>query len=100
MDDCPKGLNTQTHKRLGSFTKEQVANGNFIKHKSGIYTVGQKDTSPPSGTGKEKNQAATPKVGEQLIRERGSQVAMLEVREQLTQEPCLWQEPCLQVELP
>ena len=49
---------------------EQAANGSFIKHKSGIYTVGQKDTSPPSGTRKEKSQGAAPKVGEQLNREK------------------------------
>ena len=60
-----------THtKRPGSSAKEQVANGSFIKHKSGIYTVGQKDTSPPSGSRKEKSQGATPKVGEQLNREK------------------------------
>ena len=47
-----------------------MANGSFIKHKSGIYTVGQKDTSPPSGTRKEKSQGAAPKVGEQLNREK------------------------------
>ena len=53
--------------------QEQVANGSFIKHKLGIYTVGQKDTSPPSGSRKEKSQGAapkTPKVGEQLNREK------------------------------
>ena len=47
-----------------------MANGSFIKHKSGIYTVGQKDTSPPSGTRKEKSQGAAPKVREQLNREK------------------------------
>ena len=47
-----------------------MANGSFIKHKLGIYTVGQKDTSSPSGTRKEKNQGAAPKVGEQLNREK------------------------------
>ena len=47
-----------------------MANGSFIKHQSDIYTVGQKDTSPPSGTGKEKSQGAAPKVGEQLNREK------------------------------
>ena len=47
-----------------------MANGSFIKHKLGIYTVGQKDTSPPSGTRKEKSQGAAPKVREQLNREK------------------------------
>ena len=47
-----------------------MANDSFIKHKSDIYTVGQKDTSPPSGTRKEKSQGAAPKVGEQLNREK------------------------------
>ena len=47
-----------------------MANGSFIKHKSGIYTVGQKDTSPPSGTRKEKSQGVAPKVGQQLNREK------------------------------
>ncbi|KAK7814978.1 hypothetical protein U0070_024321 [Myodes glareolus] len=67
-------LGVKTHdthtKRPGSSAKEQVANGSFIKHKSGIYTVGQKDTSPPSGTRKEKSQGAAPKVREQLNREK------------------------------
>ena len=78
-----------THKETGSSAKEQVANGSFIKHKSGIYTVGQKDTSPPSGSRKEKSQGTAPKVREQLNRERGSQVGVLRLREKLTQEPCL-----------
>ena len=47
-----------------------MANGSFIKHKSGIYTVGQKDTSPPSGSRKEKSQGVAPKVGQQLNREK------------------------------
>ena len=50
-----------------------MANGSFIKHKSGIYTVGQKDTSSPSGSRKEKSQGAAPKVGEQLNREKSAQ---------------------------
>ena len=61
---------THTHKETGSSAKEQVANGSFIKHKSGIYTVGQKDTSPPSGSRKEKSQGVAPKVGQQLNREK------------------------------
>ena len=32
--------------------------------------MGQKDTSPPSGSRKEKSQGAAPKVGEQLNREK------------------------------
>ena len=47
-----------------------MANGSFIKHQSDIYTVGQKDTSPPSGTRKEKSQGVAPKVGQQLNREK------------------------------
>ena len=47
-----------------------MANGSFIKHKSGIHTVGQKDTSPPSGSRKEKSQGTAPKVREQLNREK------------------------------
>ena len=56
----------QTHtERPGSFT--QRVNGSFIKHKSGIYTWGQKDESPlPSGTGKEGARRPAPPAREQL----------------------------------
>ena len=39
MDDCPKGLNTQTQRDL---LIHQRANGNFIKLKPGIYISGQR----------------------------------------------------------